>query len=78
MNDNKMNEEYYISELVEFILDSADEIINDGDVTDIEKGQLLSFYSVLLAIKNDYGPVIGDLSKIGLDFDLEKKFLAFM
>ena len=66
MNENQ------ILEVVESLTSLADEIKGKGKVSDLEYGQLLAYAEALTIIRDLYE---GDLSNIGLDFDIDKKYL---
>lgn len=65
-----------LKEAVEGIVESADELLNKGkDQLDlVEKGQLIAYAEALSIIRDAYAG--NDLSKIGLDFDIDRKYLA--
>ncbi|MBR0144887.1 MAG: hypothetical protein IJM21_12025 [Clostridia bacterium] len=66
MNENQ------ILEVVENLTSLADEIKSKGKVSDLEYGQLLAYAEALTIIRDLYE---GDLSNIGLDYDIDKKYL---
>lgn len=64
---------YSIMEIVEGIVEEADELKGQKELTDIEYGKLLAYASTLSIIQ---GACSGyDLKEIGLDFDIDKKYL---
>jgi len=70
MNENLMRE------VVENIVEEADEILSKGkdNLSLVEKGQLLAYAETLTIIQ---GALSGyDLASVGLDFDIDAKYLA--
>lgn len=70
-----MNENH-LREIVENILESADELIEKGkeNLDLVEKGQLLGYTEALTIIKDAISGY--DLATVGLDFDIDKKYLG--
>jgi hypothetical protein len=58
-------------DLVDYIKDSADELLH-GDKSQYSAGQMLAYYDVLLFIQEQ---LPDRLAEVGLDFDLDKKYL---
>ena len=61
-----------LREVVSNIVESADEVKRSGTRNDLDYGKLLAYAEALSAIRDTYD---GDLSKIGLDFDIDKRYL---
>lgn len=70
----KMNENH-IQEIVENIIEAADELLNKGrdnlDLMDL--GQLLAYTESLCIIRDAIAGY--DLASVGLDFDIDEKYL---
>ena len=60
-------------EIVEGITDSADELLEKKDRSDMEQGQLLAYAEALSIIRDAWAG--NDLSDIGLDFDIDSRYL---
>ena len=60
-------------EIVEGITDSADEILEKKERNDIEQGQLIAYAEALSIIRDAMAGY--DLKEIGLDFDIDVKYL---
>lgn len=67
MNNNIM------LEIVEGITDSADELLEKKDRSDMEQGQLLAYAEALSIIRDAWAG--NDLADIGLDFDIDSRYL---
>ena len=67
MNENLMRE------IVEGIVEAADEILNKVDRDLVEQGQLIAYAESLSIIRDAFAG--HDLKKIGLDFDIDSKYL---
>lgn len=68
MNNNLMKE------IVENIIEAADELLEKKDRDLVEEGQLLAYAESLSIIRDAYAGY--DLADIGLDFDIDAKYLA--
>lgn len=68
-------ETFRIRQIVEFIKENADELKEEKNRSEYEEGELLAYAEVLTIIKDT---LIGhDVEKeIGLDFDIEKRYLG--
>ena len=62
-----------LNEVVSNIIEYADEIKDSGAKDDLNYGKLLAYAEALSIIRDVYD---GDLSKIGLDFDIDKRYLC--
>lgn len=62
-----------MSDIVFAIIESADEIKSKNNLDSQDFGQLLAYAESLTIIKEACGSE--DLADIGLDFDIEKKYL---
>lgn len=60
-------------EIVEGITDSADELLEKKDRSDMEQGQLLAYAEALSIIRDALAG--NDLADIGLDFDIDSRYL---
>lgn len=60
-------------EIVEGITDSADELLEKKDRSDMEQGQLLAYAEALSIIRDAWAG--NDLADIGLDFDIDSRYL---
>lgn len=67
-------EKSLIHDMVQFIMENADEVLAEKDKTDYSKGQLLAYTSVLDIIKDTLSGY--DLKEFGLDYDVEEKYLG--
>ncbi len=69
-----MNENH-IQEIVENIIESADELLEKGknNLDPVEMGQLIAYAESLCIIRDAVSGY--DLAKIGLDFDIDGKYL---
>lgn len=67
-----MNEDLLI-EIIEAIKEQADELNQKEEKTDVEYGTLLGLAESLSIIKD--ASMGYDLKKLGLDFDIDKKYL---
>jgi len=63
-----------LSEIVEFITENADELLEEGG-DDFAAGQLLAYMSSLTIIKEN---LPGTAAALGLDYDIEAKYLGAM
>ncbi len=62
-----------LNEVISNIIESADEVKSSGTANDLNYGKLLAYAEALSIIRDIYA---GDLSKIGLDFDIDKRYLT--
>lgn len=60
-------------EIVEGIVDSADELLEKKDRSDMEQGQLIAYAESLSIIRDAWAG--NDLADIGLDFDIDSRYL---
>lgn len=60
-------------EIVEGIMDSADELLEKKDRSDMEQGQLIAYAEALCIIRDAWAG--NDLADIGLDFDIDSRYL---
>lgn len=60
-------------EIVEGITDSADELLKKRDRSDMEQGQLIAYAEALSIIRDACAGY--DLKEIGLDFDIDSRYL---
>lgn len=60
-------------EIVEGITDSANELLEKKDRSDMEQGQLLAYAEALSIIRDAWAG--NDLADIGLDFDIDSRYL---
>lgn len=60
-------------EIVENIKELADELSNQEHLTEIQYGELIGYVETLSIIQSAYAGY--DLKEIGLDFDVDKRFL---
>lgn len=60
-------------EIVEGIMDSADELLEKKDRSDMEQGQLIAYAESLSIIRDAWAG--NDLADIGLDFDIDSRYL---
>lgn len=67
-----MNEDLMI-EIIENIKESADTIKRVKHLNDVQYGELLGYAETLSIIKDSCSGY--DLKKLGLDFDIDKKYL---
>lgn len=63
-----------IREMVEGIVEAADELLNKADRDLVEQGQLIAYAESLSIIRDACAGY--DLKEIGLDFDIDKKYLV--
>lgn len=68
MNKNLMKE------IIEDIVEAADELLEKKDRDLVEQGQLIAYAESLCIIRDAYAGY--DLADIGLDFDIDAKYLA--
>ena len=68
MNKNLMKE------IVEGITGPADELLAKKDRDLVEQGQLIAYAEALCVIQDAYAGY--DLAEIGLDFDIDAKYLS--
>ena len=68
MNENLMRE------IVENIIESADELLGKENRDLVEQGQLIAYAESLSIIRDAYSGY--DLADIGLDFDIDEKYLV--
>lgn len=62
-----------IREIVEGIVDAADELLEKTERDLVEQGQLIAYAESLSIIRDACAGY--DLSEIGLDFDIDSKYL---
>lgn len=67
-----MNENL-IREIVEGIVEAADELLEKEDRNLVEQGQLIAYAESLTIIQDAFAGY--DLKNIGLDFDIDAKYL---
>lgn len=67
MNKNLMKE------IVEGIIGAADELLGKKDRDLVDQGQLIAYAEALSIIRDAYAGY--DLAEIGLDFDIDAKYL---
>lgn len=67
MNENLMKE------IVEGISEAADELLAIEDRNLVEQGQLIAYAESLSIIRDAFAGY--DLAEIGLDFDIDEKYL---
>lgn len=67
-------EKSLIHDMVQFIMENADEVLAENDKTDYAQGQLLAYASALDIIKDTLSGY--DVKEFGLDFDVEEKYLG--
>lgn len=60
-------------EIVDGIKEAADEMKGKGKLSDMDFGQLLAYAEALSIIRDACDP--DDLATIGLDFDIDKRYL---
>lgn len=60
-------------EIVECIVEAADELLDIKKRSDIEQGELIAYVEALSIIRDACAGM--DLSEIGLDFDMDAKYL---
>ena len=65
-----MNE---LKQVVQYILQAADELNEKQNPNDVELGQLMGLCESLKIIQSVYAGE--DMKKIGLDFDVDKRYL---
>lgn len=63
-----------IKEIVEGILDAADELLEKKDRDLVEQGELIAYAESLSIIHDAMAGY--DLAEIGLDFDIDAKYLT--
>lgn len=63
-----------IKEIVEGILDAADELLEKKDRDLVEQGELIAYAESLSIIRDAMAGY--DLAEIGLDFDIDAKYLT--
>lgn len=63
-----------IKEIVEGILDAADELLEKKDRDLVEQGELIAYAESLSIIRDAMAGY--DLAEIGLDFDIDTKYLT--
>jgi len=61
-----------LREVIENIVEAADEVKREKDADDLNYGKLLAFAESLSIIRDLYD---GDLKDIGLDFDIDRRYL---
>ena len=77
MTDKNLDEEtlkYIIARLVERADEAMQEYINDKD-NDFKNGRSLAYYEMLDILRTELDLSEQDLNELGLDFDLEEKYL---
>ncbi len=62
-----------LAEIVEGIIECADELKASNDKSEYNQGQLLAYAESLSIIRDAFAG--RDLGAIGLDFDIDKKYL---
>ncbi len=62
-----------LAEIVEGIIGCADEIKASNDKSEYNQGQLLAYAESLCIIRDAFAGY--DLDAIGLDFDIDKKYI---
>lgn len=62
-----------IKQIVEDIIENIDEIAKLKEKSNLDKGQLIAYVETLSIIQSAMGE--RDFKEIGLDFDVDKKFL---
>lgn len=62
-----------IMQIVEDIIEAADELKSKKDLTEVEYGELIAYAEALSIIQDACAGY--DLSEIGLDFDIDAKYL---
>ena len=62
-----------IKEIIENIMEAADEIKQNGAANDTEYGELLAYAESLSIIKDACAGY--NLAELGIDFDIEEKYL---
>lgn len=62
-----------LKEIVEGIVEAADELLEKKDRDLVEQGQLIAYAESLSIIRDAYSGY--DLAEIGLDFDIDDKYL---
>ncbi len=62
-----------IHDAVMGIMESADEILEKANKTDFDNGQLTAYAEALCILQDAFRGY--DLAKIGLDFDVDEKYL---
>lgn len=67
MNENNLRE------IVENIIEAADELHQKDELDLVEQGQLLAYAESLCIIRDALAGY--DLDKIGLDFDIDERYL---
>lgn len=71
MNKTFTNSE--IEYIISRVLDNANDALNEQNDTDFNKGKKMAYYEVLDTIKNELLLHDHDVSKFGLDIDLDKR-----
>lgn len=69
-----MMSENLMKEIVEGIIGAADELLEQKERDLVEQGQLIAYAESLCIIRDAYAG--HDLAKIGLDFDIDAKYLV--
>lgn len=62
-----------MKEIIENIKESADELKSQEKLNEVEYGQLLGYAETLSIIKDACAGY--DLNELGIDFDIDKKYL---
>lgn len=62
-----------IKQIVEDIIENIDEIAKLKEKSNLDKGQLIAYVETLSIIQSAMGE--RDFKEIGLDFDVDKKYL---
>jgi hypothetical protein len=57
------------------IIESADEVMT-GEDNEFRAGQALAYMSALTFIKDAFEDVPNEIKTLGLDFDIEKKYIS--
>ena len=75
MSEHNEYNQNKVKEIVEGIIESADELVSRGkkNLDLVEQGQLIAYAEALSIIRDAFAGT--DLEKIGLDFDIDEKYL---
>lgn len=74
INEHLIPGEFLLKEIVENIKEAADELIQIDGKKLLDQGQLIAYAECLCIIRDSLAGY--DLSHIGLDFDIDTKYLA--
>ena len=69
-----MEKKYMMREIVEGIIDAADELLIKKNRDLVEQGQLIAYAEALSIIRDACAGY--ELKDIGLDFDIDEKYLT--